>query len=170
MELFLLISLTIAPTIFAMTLPVNAASTTIAEVNGQLNICHTPVPCFTATLQANASGPDPEELTGMLLVYRAPGMAAAPRQPCVASVTGEVTSPMDAPTARLTGTLDPAQPAAACAGGCVCAGGLQGLSVTLFVDAVFGTMQLTTVTAAGYTEPLGSGSGTLTITQLGQST
>jgi len=159
MELFLLISLTIAP-IFAMTLPVSAASTVIAEVNGQLNICHQADSCFTATLQANASGPDPEDLTGMLLIYRTPGMVAAPRQPCTASVTGEVTSSMDGPTATLTGTLDPAQPTAACAGA------LQGLSVTLFVDAVSGTMQLTTVTPAGYTDPLGSGYGTLTITQL----
>ena len=158
MELFLLISLTIAPTIFAMTLPVNAASTVIAEVNGQLNICHTPDPCFTATLQANASGPDAEDLTGMLLIYRA---APSPPQRCMAAVTGEVNSAMYAPTATLTGTLHPAETATA-----RCVGGLQGFSVTLFVDAMFGTIQLTTVNPAGYTEPLGSGSGTLIITQV----
>ena len=160
MELFLLISLTIAPTIFAMTLPVNAASTVIAEVNGQLNICHTPDPCFTATLQANASGPDAEDLTGILLIYRA---APSPPQPCMAAVTGDATLQADAPTATLTGTLGPAESAAAAA----CVGGLQGVSVTLFIDSMFGIIRLTTISSTGSTEPLGSGTGTLIITQAG---
>ena len=167
MELFLLISLAVAPTIFAidptfaMVSPVNAAFTIIADVDGQLNICHPPDPCFMATLQANASGPDAEDLTGMLLIYRA---APSPPQPCMAAVTGDASVQMYAPTATLMGTLGPAEPATA-----ACVGGLQGFSVTLFVDSVSGFIRLTTVSSAGYTEFLGSGTGTLVITQLGQS-
>jgi len=160
MELILLISLTIAPTIFtiiptfAVASPVNATFT--AEVNGQLNICHPPDPCFMATFQANASGPDAEDLTGMLLIYRT---APSPPQPCMAAVTGDVSSQTYAPTATLKGTLSPAE-----ASNATCAGGLQGFSVTLFVDSMFGISRLTTVSAAGYTEPLGTGTGTLIVT------
>jgi len=167
-ELFLLISLTIAPTIFtlhptfAMTSPVDAGSSIIAEVNGQVNIC-TPAPCFTAKLQAHASGPDSQDLTGTLLIYRA---APSPPQPCEAAVTGNVTlDKSGAPTAWLVGTLGPIEPSAA-----ACVGDLQGVSVTLFVDPVFGIIRLTTVSPAGWIEPLGSGTGTLVITQLAQST
>jgi len=169
MELFLLISLTIAPTIFAigptfvMASPVNAASTITAEVNGRLNICHPPDPCFMAKLQANASGPDAQDLTGMLLllIYR---VGPSPPQPCMsAAVTGDATLQADAPTATLTGTLGPAESAAAAA----CVGGLQGVSVTLFIDSMFGIIRLTTISSTGSTEPLGSGTGTLIITQAG---
>ena len=155
-ELFLLISLIIAPTIFAAS-PVNAASTITAEVNGQLNICHPPDPCFMAKLQANASGPDGQDLTGMLLISSA---ALSPPQPCTSAVTGNAAVQTAAPTATLTGTLGPAEPAAA-----ACAGGLQGISVTLTVDSMSGTIRLTTVSSAGSTESLGVGTGTLIITQ-----
>jgi hypothetical protein len=167
MELILLISLTIAPTIFAIVptfavaSPVDAASTIIAEVNGQLNICHPPDPCFTATLQANASGTDAEDLAGMLLIYRT---APSPPQPCMAAVTGNASPQTYAPTATLKGTLHPGE-----ASNATCAGGLQGFSVTLFVDSMSGIIRLTTVSAAGYTEFLGSGTGTLVITQFEQS-
>jgi len=169
MDLFLLISLTIAPTIFAiaptfaMTSPTDSGFSIIAEVNGQLTICHPP-PCFIAKLQANASGSDAPDLTGILLIYRA---APYPPQPCAANVTGNVVIPsnLDAPTATLMGTLGPAEPTTA-----ACVGGLQGVSVTLFVDSMFGIIRLTTVSSAGSTEPLGSGTGTLVVTQMGQST
>ena len=166
--LFLLISLTIAQTIFpisstvAMTSPTDSGFSIIAEVNGQVTICHPP-PCFIAKLQANASGPDAADLTGMLLIYLA---APFPPQPCAANVTGSVVLSMNgAPTATLVGTLGPADPATA-----ACVGGLQGVSVTLFVDSMFGIIRLTTVSPAGSTEPIGSGTGTLVITQMGQST
>jgi len=168
MDLFLLISLTIGLTIFAigptfaMTLPADSGFSIIAEVNGQLTICHPP-PCFIAKLQANASGPDAADLTGMLLIYLA---APFPPQPCAANVTGSVVLSMnDAPTATLVGTFGPADPATA-----ACVGGLQGVSVTLFVDSMFGIIRLTAISSAGLTEPLASGTGTLVITQMGQST
>jgi len=168
-KLLLLISLTIAPTIFAinptflMVSRVNADFVIIAEVNGQLNICNSPDPCFPAKLQANASGPDAGDLTGTLLIYSA---APLPPQPCMANVTGSVVLPRnDAATATLMGTLGPVEAANA-----TCAGGLQGLSVTLFVDSMFGIIRLTTISPAGYTEPLGSGSGFLSISESGQST
>ena len=114
-------------------------------------------------LQANASGPDAADLTGMLLIYRA---APFPPQPCAANVTGNVAlNNLDAPTATLVGTLGPAEPATA-----ACVGGLQGVTVTLFVDSMFGIIRLTTVSPAGLAEPLGSGTGTLIITQMGEST
>jgi len=121
-----------------------------------LNICHPPDPCFMATFQANASGPDAQDLTGMLLIYRT---APSPPQPCMATVTGDASSQTYAPTATLKGTLSPAE-----ASNATCAGGLQGFSVTLFVDSMFGISRLTTVSPAGYTEPLGTGTGTLIVT------
>jgi len=63
------------------------------------------------------------------------------------------------------GTLGPVDSATA-----ACVGGLQGVSVTLLVDSMPGIIRLTSVSTAGWTEPLGSGTGTLVITQVAQST
>jgi len=157
MQLFLLISLIITLTIFTID-SVNAAPSIIAEANGQLNICNQPNPCFIATFQANVSGPDDADLLGMLLIY---GAAPSSPQPCMATVTGSLDSrnSVDNPSATLIGTLGPADPANA-----TCVGGLQEVSVTLFVDGILGTARLTTLSSVD-TELLGSGSGTLIVEQ-----
>jgi hypothetical protein len=162
--LLLFAPLTIAPTIFqtppvfAIPQPVDAANAVVADINGQLITCNSTNTCITAKFQSNASGPDTADLAGILLIY---GVSPAPSQPCMANVTGNVAISTDgAPTATLTGTLTPANPAAT-----ACVGGLEGLSVTLFIDSMFGTVRLTTVSPTGVTETLASGWGALTVTQ-----
>lgn len=142
---------------------VNAASTITAEISGQVNICNLSNPCSIATLEVTVSGPDPQDLTGTLLIHRP---VPSPPEPCVASVTGSVSNlnAGDAPTATIQGTLHVAGL------GTACVGGLQGSSVTLLVDSMFGTIQLTRVSSSGVTEFLASGTGFLIVTQTTTST
>jgi len=63
-------------------------------------------------------------------------------------------------TATITGTLKSTDPTTA-----TCVGGLQGLSITLYIDSASGIIQLTTVSSTGVTETLAVGTGILTITE-----
>lgn len=103
------------------------------EINAQLQVCHPPDPCFMATLQAHASGPA-DSLTGMLLISPGHGEPEPP-DPCFADLTGTVQITLGAPTVRLTGTLHPPSPSIL-----ACAGGLQGVTVTLFADSSNGNI------------------------------
>jgi hypothetical protein len=135
---------------------VDAANIVTAEIDGELNICHQPDPCVAANFQGNATGSDVTYLGGVLLIYSIEPYAP---QPCIGAVAGRVVVSDGAAAATFTGTLAPANSAAAS-----CVGGLQGLSVTLSIDTTFGIVQLTTISPAGVTETLASGSGALEIT------
>jgi len=156
------IALTIYATLPALAVtPVDDTNAVVADINGQVSICTPPNPCLSAKLEVNASGPDAGDLSGTMLIFR---VAPSPPQACIANVTGSVVLMSDVPTATLTGTLNPTEPT-----NTTCVGGLQGLSVTLFIDSASGLMRLTTVSSTGVTESLAVGTGIL-ITETEQST
>jgi hypothetical protein len=118
------------------------------EINAQLNVCFPPSPCVMVTLQAHASGPA-DSITGRLLISPAHGEPFTPPDPCIADVTGAVNPA--ATYVTLTGTLHPPNPTH------VCAGDLQGVSVSLFAAST-GNIMLTMGE-----EVLASGMGTVNI-------
>jgi len=144
------------PSTFAMS--AKDANAIEADINGQLNICNPSTSCINAKLQANATGPGTDDLSGTLLIY-----VTSPSSPqsCVGDMAGSIVLQVDeSATATLTGTLKPTNPTSTS-----CVGNLQGLPVTLYVDSVAGFMRLSTTSSNGITEPVAVGTGALIVTQ-----